>query len=206
MSRGRVQIVDDESAVRGALARLLRRAGYEVTEHAAAEPFLDTASAELDGCVLLDLRLPGRDGLEVQTELERRGIRIPVIFLTGHGDVATGVRAMKRGAADFLEKPVSDDDLLSAVAAAVERDRADRGERAGLAALAVRAARLTERERAVWLEVARGSLNKQIAGRLGIAERTVKAHRARAMEKLGVGSAAELALAAQRLGFATGPD
>lgn len=200
----RVHIVDDEDAVRTALARLLRGAGHEVAAYGSAEAFLAVAGPALSGCILLDLRLPGANGLELQEQLVRRGCLAQIVFLTGHGDVAAGVRAMKMGAVDFLQKPVSDDELLSAVAAALERDGAARRQREELDELRARCATLTEREREVWLEVVRGRLNKQVAGDLGIVERTVKAHRAKVMEKLRADSSAELVRIAERLGLISG--
>ena len=200
----RVHIVDDEAAVRTALARLLRGAGHEVAVYGSAEEFLAVAGPSLSGCILLDLRLPGVNGLELQEQLAQRGCHAQIVFLTGHGDVAAGVRAMKKGAIDFLQKPVSDDELLSAVATALERDRSARRQREELDELRARCATLTDREREVWLEVVRGRLNKQVAGDLGIVERTVKAHRARVMEKLRADSTAELVRIAERLGLISG--
>ncbi len=167
--------------------------------YASAEELLAVAGPSLSGCILLDLRLPGVGGLELQDLLAQRGCRAQIVFLTGHGDVAAGVRAMKRGAVDFLQKPVADDELLAAAAAAIDRDAAARRQREEIDELQARCATLTEREREVWLEVVRGRLNKQIAYDLGIVERTVKAHRAKVMEKLRADSAAELVRIAQRL-------
>jgi FixJ family two-component response regulator len=200
----RVHIVDDEAPVRTALGRLLRGAGHEVAVYASAEEFLAVAGPALSGCIVLDLRLPGVSGLELQELLARRGCHAQIVFLTGHGDVAAGVRAMKKGAVDFLQKPVSDDELLSAVETALERDRSTRRQREELDELRARCATLTDREREVWLEVVRGRLNKQVAGDLGIVERTVKAHRARVMEKLRADSTAELVRIAERLGLISG--
>jgi FixJ family two-component response regulator len=200
----RVHIVDDEAPVRTALGRLLRGAGHEVAVYASAKEFLAVAGPALSGCIVLDLRLPGVSGLELQELLARRGCHAQIVFLTGHGDVAAGVRAMKKGAVDFLQKPVSDDELLSAVETALERDRSTRRQREELDELRARCATLTDREREVWLEVVRGRLNKQVAGDLGIVERTVKAHRARVMEKLRADSTAELVRIAERLGLISG--
>jgi FixJ family two-component response regulator len=196
--------VDDEPSVRSALGRLLRSAGHDVALYGSAEEFLAAARVGLSGCVLLDLRLPGTSGLQVQQALADLGCRAQIIFLTGHGDVTTGVRAMKQGAVDFLEKPVDDEALLAAVATALARDAESRRKHDELEELRARVDTLTEREREVWLEVVRGRLNKQIAGDLGIVERTVKAHRARVMEKMRVGSAAELVVIAERLGLVSG--
>jgi FixJ family two-component response regulator len=197
----KVHVVDDDAPVRVALTRLLRSAGHEVATYESAEALLAAADRGLTGCVLLDLNLPGANGLQLQEQLASHGCHVHIVFLTGHGDVAAGVRAMKQGAVDFLEKPVDDDTLLAAVGAALERDSVARRERADLDELRARVERLTEREREVWLEVVRGRLNKQIAGDLGIVERTVKAHRAKVMEKLRADSAAELVRMASRLGL-----
>jgi FixJ family two-component response regulator len=199
-----VHILDDEAAVRTALGRLLRSAGYEVALYGTAEEICAAAQTGISGCVLLDLRLPGTSGIQVQQRLADLGCRAQVIFLSGHGDVTTGVRAMKQGALDFLEKPVDDEALLAAVATALSRDAEARRKHDELEELRARADTLTEREREVWLEVVRGRLNKQIAGDLGIVERTVKAHRAKVMEKMRVGSAAELVVIAERLGLVPG--
>ncbi len=200
-----LHVVDDEEAVRTALGRLLRAAGYEVTLYASAEAILAAAGPGLAGCILLDLRLPGASGLEVQERLAQRGCSAQVVFLTGDGDVGAGVRAMKRGAVDFLEKPVADDELLATVASALERDDRARRLRAEFDELNALVGTLTGREREVWLEVVSGRLNKQIAGRLGIVERTVKAHRASVMVKLRAGSTADLVRIAERLGLSASP-
>lgn len=202
--RARIHVVDDEAAVRTALGRLLRSAGYEVALYESAEAIIATAGTGLSGCVLLDLQLPGTTGIDVQQQLAERGCRAQIIFLTGHGDVTTGVRAMKQGAVDFLEKPVDDEALLAAVATALARDAESRLKHDELDELRARAETLSAREREVWLEVVRGRLNKQIAGDLGIVERTVKAHRARVMEKMRVSSVAELVVIAERLGLVAG--
>jgi FixJ family two-component response regulator len=164
-----------------------------------AEALLAACDPGIAGCVVLDLNLPGASGLQLQEQLAAHGCAIPIVFLTGHGHVADGVRAMKLGAVDFLEKPVDDEALLAAVASALERDTATRREHRDLAALQARVALLTPREHEVWLEVVRGRLNKQIADDLHIAERTVKAHRARVMEKLQANSTADLVRMAVRL-------
>jgi len=201
MTTPTVHVVEDDASMRASLARLLGDAGYHLALHASAEAMLDEAGPELAGCALIDLRLPGMSGLELQVHLERKGCLLPVVFLTAHGDLPAGVQAMKRGAVDFLEKPVSADALFAAVEAAMGRDLAARRTREGLADLTSRAASLTVREREVWLAVVRGRLNKQIAFDLGIVERTVKLHRAAAMTKLGAESVADMVLAAQRLGL-----
>ena len=201
-----VHVVDDDASMRTSLARLLGDAGYGVASYATAEELLEIAGPSLTGCILLDLRLPGASGLELQEALAARQCLAPVVFLTAHGDVAASVRAMKGGATDFLQKPVVADDLFAAVAAALAKDSAARRQREELAELRERAERLTDREREVWLRVARGELNKQIAYDLGIVERTVKLHRASAMLKLRARSTADLVRIAERLGLATGSD
>lgn len=201
-----VHIVDDDLSTRRSLGRLLGAAGYDVTLYATAEELLAVAGPALAGCILLDLRLPGASGLELQELLLERGCSMPVVFLTGHGDVAAGVRAMKRGAVDFLQKPVVADELFAAVAAALERDAATRRQDAELDDLRARVGTLTDRQREVWLRVVRGDLNKQIAYDLGIVDRTVKLHRAKAMEKLGALSTADLVRIAERLGISSGSD
>lgn len=197
-----VHIVDDDQSMRTSLARLLGGAGYSCVLHASAEELLAVAGPDLAGCLLLDLRLPGLSGLELQRVLLDRGCLAPVIFLTAHGEVEAGVRAMKLGAVDFLEKPVTADALLSAVAAAVTMDTAARQLRAERSALERRVSTLSSREREVWMRVVAGQLNKQIAADLGIVERTVKLHRQSAMKKLQAKSVADLARFADRLGLA----
>jgi FixJ family two-component response regulator len=196
-----VHVVDDDASTRRSLARLLGGAGYEVVPHATAEELLAEAGPGLSGCILLDLRLPGASGLELQEELGKRGCTAPIVFLTAHGDVPASVRAMKVGATDFLQKPVVADELLGAVASALELEAAARREGDRAAELRALADGLSPRQREIWLRVARGQLNKQIAFDLGIVERTVKLHRARAMEKLGAQSPADLVRIAERLGL-----
>jgi len=201
-----VHVVDDDASMRRSLARLLGGAGHDVALYATAEEFLAAAGPSLTGCILLDLRLPGASGLELQDRLVERGCSAPVVFLTGHGDVPASVRAMKRGAADFLQKPVAADDLLVAVSSALARDAAARRHLGDLAELRALAATLSDRQREVWLRVARGQLNKQIAYDLGLVERTVKLHRAKAMKKLHARSSADLVRIAERLGLSGGSD
>ena len=186
-----IYLVDDDESLRNALQRLLVAAGYQVKAYASAGDFL-LEPPEGPGCLLLDLRMPGPSGLELQDALQRRGISLPVIFLTGHGDLPTGVRAMKAGAVDFLTKPVARDVLLDAIGRALEQDAERRAHHAGDAALRRRFAGLTAREREVFELIVAGKLNKQIGDALGIAERTVKAQRASVMAKLGASNAAEL--------------
>jgi len=196
-----VQVVDDDPSMRTSLARLLSGAGYSYVLHASGEELLAAAGPDMTGCLLLDLRLPGLSGLELQEALLDRGCLAPVIFLTAHGEVEAGVRAMKRGAVDFLEKPVTAEALLSAVATAVAMDGAARQFRAELSTLKACVATLSPREQDVWLRVVAGQLNKQIAFDLGIVERTVKLHRRSAMKKLRAESMADLVRLAERLGL-----
>jgi FixJ family two-component response regulator len=199
-------VVDDDESMRTSLARLLGGAGFTVARYASAEQFLEAAGSATTGCILLDLRLPGASGLELQDLLVTRQCAAPVIFLTAHGDVPSSVLAMKHGACDFLQKPVMADTLIAAVGAALARDAVARREREEIADLRALAATLSEREREVWLRVVRGQLNKQIAFDLGIVERTVKLHRAAAMQKLRAASAADLVRIAHRLGLPGGQD
>ncbi|MFN8092911.1 MAG: response regulator [Vicinamibacteria bacterium] len=196
-----VHVVDDDASMRRSLARLLTGAGFQVALHATAEELLAVAGPKLTGCLLLDLRLPGASGLELQERLAERGCVAPIVFLTGHGDVAAGVRAMKNGAVDFLQKPVAADELFAAVRGALERVAGGGAGGVELAELRALAATLSERQRDVWLRVASGQLNKQIAHDLGLVERTVKLHRAKAMEKLRARSTADLVKIAERLGL-----
>ena len=201
-----VHVVDDDESMRASLVRLLGDAGYVVTCYATAEAFLEVASPEITGCILLDLRLPGASGLVLQDMLAARQCAAPVIFLTAHGDVTSSVHAMKHGASDFLQKPVMADALFAAVGSALARDAVARRERDEMAGLRTLAGTLSEREREVWLRVVRGQLNKQIAYDLGIVERTVKLHRASAMQKLRAASTADLVRIAHRLGLPSGSD
>lgn len=194
-----VHVVDDDESLRAALRRLLTAAGYSVAAYASAGEFLLKPPADAPGCLLLDLRMPGPSGLDLQQALDQHGIRLPVIFLTGHGDLATGIRAMKAGAVDFLSKPVEREPLLAAIERALALDAAGRVASAAAADLQNRFAQLTARERDVFDLVVAGRLNKQIADTLGIAERTVKAQRAQVMSKLGAANAAELGRIAAQL-------
>jgi FixJ family two-component response regulator len=194
-----VHIVDDDDGMRLAIGRLLEAAGCEVRSYASAGDFLVAEQSDVPGCLLLDLKMPGPNGLELQKALARRGDSMPVIFLTGHGDVASTVRALRAGASDFLTKPVERETLLAAVERALAEDAARRAAREELRAVQARYATLTLREREVFSLVVAGRLNKQIAGDLGIAERTVKAHRAQVMQKMQVASLADLVRVASRL-------
>jgi FixJ family two-component response regulator len=194
-----IHVVDDDESLRTSLLRLLGAAGFEARGYGSTGDFLLQPPPDRPGCVLLDLRLPGPSGLELQEALARQGVALPVIFLTGHGSVASSVRAMQAGAVDFLTKPVNRDTLFDAIRRALERNARDRGRREEADQLRARFASLTPREREVVDSVARGKLNKQIAHELGIAERTVKLHRASAMAKLAVNSSAELGRLVERL-------
>jgi FixJ family two-component response regulator len=196
-----IHIVDDDLSFRTAVTRLLRAAKYEVRGYASAAEFLESApSAEL-GCILLDLRMPGASGLDLQQSLSRMEERLPIIFLTGHGDIPASVRAMKAGAVDFLTKPVRREALLTAVQEALGLDAKCRAARAASRELTARYESLTPREQEVLAHVLSGKQNNQIAYDLGTAERTIKAHRASIMEKLRVQSVAELVRLAQELGI-----
>jgi len=191
-SHGAVYVVDDDRGFLRSMQRLLRAAGHSVQVFNSARDFLAGPRLGEPECLLLDLRMPGVNGIELQDQLAALGDPLPIVFLSGHTDFHAGVRAMKAGAVDFLSKPFTESELLEAVANALERDRAARQRRAQRAEATERLARLTPRERQVCDLVASGLLNKQIAAQLGAAEKTIKCHRGRVMEKLAVGSVAEL--------------
>jgi FixJ family two-component response regulator len=195
-----VFVVDDDEAVRKAVSRLLRSAGIAAAVFASPREFLAQYNPATPGCLVLDMAMPDFDGLQLQTALTEKGCILPIIFLTGHGDVSKSVQAMKQGAFDFLSKPAKDKDLLTAIRAAFERDIATRREQAKLSEIRARLDTLTPREREVLEHVVSGKLNKQIAGDLGITEATVKMHRAHVMEKMKVQSVAELTRLAERCG------
>lgn len=194
-----VFVVDDDPSVLKALARLIRAAGRNVETFSSPREFLEAVHEDRPGCVVLDLRMPEVSGLDLQALLERAGSVLPVIFLSGHADVPTSVAAMKAGAVDFLTKPCDDAQLLAAIEGALERDARARAARDERDELAERFAGLTPREQEVCRLVAQGLLNKQAAYELGITERTIKVHRARVMQKLGVGSFADLVRLVERL-------
>ena len=197
-----VFVVDDDPSVRRSMERLVRSIGFNVQTFATAKEFTERARVESPSCLVLDVQLPGPSGLDLQRELVRAGVRIPIIFITGRGSIPMSVRAMKEGAVEFLTKPTRSRDLLAAIRAAIERDRASHQARRELGALRERYARLTGREREVMALVVAGRLNKQIAGELSTSERTVKFHRAHIMEKMEVDSVAELVRLAGQLGLA----
>jgi FixJ family two-component response regulator len=187
-----IHVVDDDESMRTALLELLAAAGFEARGYASTGEFLLQPAPDRPGCLLLDVRLPGPSGLELQAALRRQGVALPVVFFTGHADVATSVLAMKAGAVDFLEKPVGRDVLLEALQRALARDVAERTTREEGRGQRMRLAALTPREREVFERLVAGKRNKEIAAELGIGLRTVKAYRAGLMVKLGVASPAEL--------------
>jgi FixJ family two-component response regulator len=194
-----VHVVDDDPSMRTALARLLRSAGFEAREYASAADFLIADAHEAPGCVVLDVKLPGMSGVDLQAALAKRDRALPIVFLTGRGDVDTSVRAMKAGAVDFLTKPVRREALFAAVRTAIARDAGDRAQRERDRSLADRYAKLTAREQQVLGRVVSGLLNKQIADELGASIRTIKAHRAHVMEKMQAQSLADLVRMADAL-------
>ena len=202
---GRVLLVDDDAGVRRALTRVLRAGGLKVESFESAAEVLLAVDTREPCCVVADLRMPGLTGLDLQDELARRGLEVPLLFVSGRADVTSSVRAMKGGAVDFLEKPISDTDLLDAVRRALSRSREQFAARREQSALEARLARLTPRERQVFALVASGRLNKQVGSELGTTEKTIKVHRARVMEKMEAESLADLVRMAVRLGVTTAP-
>jgi FixJ family two-component response regulator len=196
-----IYIVDDDAGVLKALSRLLRTVGYHVRTFNSPEVFLEQHDPTVPGCAIFDVAMPGLDGLQLQSTLMAGGIERPVIFITGKGDIPTSVRAMKAGAVDFLTKPVQEDELLSAIARAAAKEAEVRNVRAEIDTIEAKLAKLTPREREVLSHVIAGRLNKQIAGDLGTVEKTVKVHRGRMMEKLGVRTVADLVRLAERAGI-----
>jgi FixJ family two-component response regulator len=196
-----VFIVDDDAGVLKALTRLVNANGYRTQPFVSPQEFLAHHDGTLPGCAVFDVSMPGLDGLALQEALGAPGAQRPVIFITGKGDVPTSVRAMKAGAIDFLTKPVSDKDLLSAIARAIEQDAEDRRTRVEVASIEAKLATLTPREREVLGHVVAGRLNKQIAGDLGTVEKTIKVHRGRMMEKMGVRTVADLVRMAEKAGI-----
>jgi len=196
-----VFVVDDDAAVRGALESLLKSVGLRAAMFASPAQFLQGRRPNVPSCLVLDVRLPELSGLDFQAELAKNGIQIPIIFITGHGDVPMSVRAMKAGAVEFLTKPVREQDLLDAIQLALERDRARRGREQTVAQLRANFETLTPREHEVMAYVTAGLLNKQIAGKMGVSEITVKVHRRNVMQKMGARSLAELVRMADALGI-----
>jgi FixJ family two-component response regulator len=187
-----IHVIDDDESLRDALLDLLAAAGFEARGYASAGDFLLQPVPDRAGCVLLDVRMPGPSGLDLQAAMQRQGLGLPIVFLTGHADVPTTVKAIKAGAVDVLEKPVARDTLFEALQRALAVDAAQREAREQAQQRGSRLAVLSAREREVFELIVAGRLNKQIADHLGIGLRTVKAHRAQLMEKLGVATAAEL--------------
>ena len=201
--RATVYVIDDDASMREALEDLVRSVGLDVRLFASPREFLEIQRPDTPGCLVLDVRLPGMSGLAFQQELAKSGAALPVIFLTGHGDIPMSVRAMKAGAIEFLTKPFHDQDLLDAIHTAIERDRSSRREGAVVTDLAERYATLTEREREIMALVVNGRANKQIAAELSVSEMTVKVHRGQIMRKMRARSLPELVRMADRLGVPT---
>jgi FixJ family two-component response regulator len=201
-----VFIVDDDSSVREALGSLFRSVGLRVELFGSALEFLQGNRSDTPGCLVLDVRLPGLSGLDFQTQLAASGIHLPIIFMTGHGDIPMSVRAMKAGAVDFLAKPFREQDMLDAVAAAIECDTRRRRDAEAISILRSLFSSLTPREREVLAHVTSGLMNKQIAAILGLSEITVKIHRGNLMRKMGAKSLADLVRKAEALGIATPPE
>jgi len=197
-------VVDDDVAVRNSLRRLISSVGFAVEVFPSARAFLEVPRPAVPGCLVLDVRLPGLSGLDLQRELAATDAELPIIFLTGHGDIPMSVRAMKAGAVEFLTKPFREQELLDAIRSGIERDRTMRAEREERTALRRRYASLTPRERDVLAGIVAGLLNKQIAGELGTSEATVKEQRGHLMAKMEAGSVAELVRFASRLGITPG--
>jgi FixJ family two-component response regulator len=201
-TKGTVLVIDDDPSVRKGVTRLLRSSGFAVRTFGSAQEYLDSPiNHTLPTCLVLDVMLPGLDGLGLQEELDSRDDRVPIVFITGHGEISDSVQAMKRGAVDFLPKPFDDEDLLRAVGEALQQDSERRTARDLAKDIAERLRRLTPREHEVLRHVIAGQLNKQIGFALGIAEKTVKVHRGRMMEKMEVSSVAELVRLAEKVGI-----
>ncbi|MCD4863522.1 response regulator transcription factor [Pseudomonas sp. PLB05] len=199
-----VHLVDDDASVRAAVEDLLASVGLSTHSYVSAADFLDRARLEEPGCLVLDVRMPGMNGLDLQQELQRRGLALPIIFITGHGDIPMSVRAMKQGALEFLTKPFRDQDLLDAIGQALRKAQDAHAQRRHLQELQARLDTLNDGERAVLARVVTGLLNKQIAAQLGVSEITVKVRRAALMRKLQAGSLAELVKMVERLGASRG--
>jgi FixJ family two-component response regulator len=196
-----VFIIDDDASVCKSLSRLLRAAGYETETFTSAEQFLKREHGSGTGCIVLDVRMPGLSGVDLQDKLSKADYSMPIIFITGHGNIPMSVQAMKKGAVDFLTKPFDDDELLQAVENAIEKDRKARAERTEVYDIEKRVEMLTPREYEILRYVVIGMINKQIAMKLGIAEKTVKVHRGRIMKKLCADSVAELVRLAEKAGI-----
>ena len=197
-----VYVVDDDTSTREALASLIRSVGLSTVTFASAQGFLEAERVDAPSCLILDVRLPGLSGLDLQRRLADSGNAIPIVFITGHGDIPMSVQAIKAGAVEFLPKPFRDQDLLDAIRLALDLDRSRRAAERLVASLRTRFQSLTPREQEVMAWVISGSLNKQIAAEIGTSEMTVKVHRGRVMRKMGAGSVAELVTMAARIGVA----
>ena len=199
--RPTVFVIDDDLSVRKSLSRLLRSIGYAVETFCTAEEFLGREHFEGIGCIILDVQMPGLSGMDLQVELGKAEYSMPIVFITGHGDIPMSVEAIKKGAVHFLTKPFDENDLLGAMREAIEKDRKAKAEQAEVQDIRRRISLLTPREYEILRHVITGSLNKQIAFTLNIAEKTVKIHRGRVMEKLRVDSVAELVRLAEKAGI-----
>ena len=199
MDEAVVYVVDDDASVRRALSRLIHSVGLEVMTFPSAHAFLAFTPSDRPACLVLDVRLPGPSGLDLQAALTQADRSVPIVFITGHGNVPTSVRAMKGGAVDFLQKPFNDQELLDCVQRALRRSGEERAERAERSELERRVGSLTPREREVLLLVVAGMLNKQVADKLGIAEKTIKVHRGRVMEKMQADSIPDLVRMGEKL-------
>jgi RNA polymerase sigma factor (sigma-70 family) len=197
-----VFVVDDDASIRDALKSLIRSVGLRVELFGSPREFVQGKRPDAPSCLVLDVRLPGKSGLDLQRELAAANIHIPIVFITGHGDIPMSVRAMKAGAVEFLTKPFRDQDLLDAIQAGLERDRASRQREAEIATLRERLESLTPREREVLPLVVSGLLNKQVAAELGTTEATVKVHRSQLMRKMGASSLADLVRMSEKMGIA----
>ena len=196
-----IVVIDDDASMRRALDNLLKSVGFAVELFASPQEFLQSERPDRTGCIVLDVRFPGRSGLDMQRDLATSNVQLPIIFITGYGDVPMTVRAMKAGAVEFLTKPFRDQDLLDAVGTALEEDRTRRADEMRMAELRTRFDTLTARERQVMLLVVAGRLNKQVAGELGVSEMTVKMHRRQVMRKMQAAGVAQLVRLADQLGI-----
>lgn len=201
MSEQTVFIIDDDSSVRKGLTRLIKASGLNAESYPSAREFLDSGNIDKPGCIILDVQMPGMTGPELQEELGRTSNGLPIIFLSAHGDVPTAASTMKKGAVDFLTKPVDGNDLLEAIHVSLEKDKINRNQKTENAVIHEKLNTLTPREHEVMTYVITGMLNKQIAGEMTISEETVKIHRGRVMQKLGIVSVAELVRLCEKIGI-----